>query len=134
MPSRHHLYHMYSASESEEEEEKEDEINEVEEYKRECNAMWDIVYYTCALKEEFLVSHSRVIDEDIWNSPKYYRSVQSLLAPYVKPEVFNTSYASGSINKYEFDTIMYYANGWCELSGAKDIFWVAKCIIEFVGI
>ena len=128
---------MYSASESESEEE-EEEFDEVKEYKTECKTIWDIVYWSVALRDEFCITHSRVPNEDIWNNPKYYQSVGTLLSPYLNQKTIEyigyRCRAYGKINKYDFDTLMYFARGWCEINNVKDIFWVVKCIIEFVGI
>lgn len=128
---------MYSASESESEEE-EEEIDEVKEYKIECKTMWDIVYWSVALRDEFCIPHSRVPNEDVWNNPQYYESVGTLLSPHLNQEAMEylgyDCKANGNINKYNFDTLMYFARGWCEINNVEDIFWVVKCIIEFVGI
>lgn len=140
MPSRHHLYHMYSASESESEEEEEfdEAFDEVKEYKIECKTIWDTVYWSVALHDEFCIPHYRVPNEDIWNNPKHYESVGKLLSPYLNQETMKhigyNCRAYGNINKYNFDTLMYFARGWCEINNVEDIFWVVKCIIEFVGI
>tara|TARA_B100001142_G_C14320597_1_gene650254 strand:- start:855 stop:1238 length:384 start_codon:yes stop_codon:yes gene_type:complete len=127
---------LYSASESESEEE-EEEIDEVKEYKKECNIMWERVYWGVALRDEFDIPHSRVPDEDCWNYPKDY-DLFSLLSPHLNQEAMDNlgfrCKANGNINKYVFDTLMYFARGWCEINNVNDIFWVVKCIIDFVGI
>jgi hypothetical protein len=140
MPSRHHLYYMYSASESEEEEEEEEEIDEVLEYKKSCDLLMDLTYFSTEMKERFGLTTARLPDEDVWNHPEEYYSVRELFAPIVSTatlDLIEEGSVQGNgvhIDKYTLDTIFYWARGWCEINDTTDIFWVAKCIIDFIGI